>query len=155
MKLRVHHLLCSALFTGKGYSEAFVENMQGVVDELFMPEEADTGKRAAASVELCLEPDIVCKECPNLADGVCILDDNNVVSKDAGLARKLGLECNREYRKKELFGHIARTLSEDIFEESCHKCRWYEEGLCRYDALLARYDEAAADIESIKGLDIL
>ena len=31
MRLRVHHLLCSALYAGKGYSEEFCENMDKAV----------------------------------------------------------------------------------------------------------------------------
>lgn len=153
MKLRVHHLLCSALFAGKGYSDAFVENMQSVVDGLF----SDRAKRkadkaslmneadsvGAKTVSLSLEPDIICAKCPNLTDGACCLDDNNVISKDAKLAERLGLTCGRGYPREALLRHVAAALREEIFEDSCHKCRWYAEGLCSYDLLREAYRKYA------------
>lgn len=42
MRLRVHHLFCSALYGGKGYSEAFCGNMQKIVRWLW--EEGDVWK---------------------------------------------------------------------------------------------------------------
>ncbi len=73
----------------------------------------------------------------------CFLDDNNVVSKDAGLAAVLGLECGRSYAREELIKSVALALDETIFEDSCRKCRWREEGICGYPLLRRRYRELA------------
>lgn len=139
MKLRVHHLLCGALFQGKGYSEAFTEHMRTVVDILF-PEPDGVEKGRDTDIVLTVQPDLICGECPNLEDNACSLDDNNVVAKDVRLAEALGLECGIVYRRKELLGHVAGALSEEIFEASCRKCSWYEEGLCTYAGLREKYD---------------
>ncbi len=139
MKLRVHHLLCSALFKGKGYSEAFTEHMRTVAGILFPePDREESGKDT--DIILTIQSDLICGECPNLKDNACCLDDNNVVAKDAKLAEALGLECDMVYRRKDLLRYVAGALSEDIFETSCHKCRWYEEGLCSYAGLREKYD---------------
>ncbi len=73
----------------------------------------------------------------------CFLDDNNVVSKDAGLAAALGLECGRPYAREELIKSVALALDESIFEDSCQECRWHEEGICDYSLLRRRYRELA------------
>ncbi len=70
----------------------------------------------------------------------CFLDDNDVVSKDAGLAAALGLECGRPYAREELIKSVALALNESIFEDSCRKCRWRGEG-CDYPLLRRRYRE--------------
>jgi len=152
MRLRVHHLLCSALYVGKGYSEAFCKNMQKVVQWLWEPlsePEKDKERQGEPGYILCegeerevrliTGPDNICKECPNLAENGCRLDDDRVVSKDAALARKLGLETGRTYQAAELLYTVHRNLTAEIFEESCHNCEWYEQGLCRYEQLAWKY----------------
>lgn len=151
MKLRVHHLLCSALYRGKGYSEAFCENMERTVNWLWRngPEQPQPQKGASSSVacaederivELCICPDAICQACPNLADGACTLDDNRVVPKDARLAEALHLQTGRTYLVQELLLHVKENLTEEIFEASCRKCEWYQQKLCSYKELAKRYD---------------
>lgn len=147
MRLRVHHLFCCALFEGKGYSEAFVKNMWDISGRLFPKEDAavDAVNPYAGQaqddeeIELCILPDLICSECPNLIDGVCSLDDNEVVSKDRHLADALGLVCGRGYQRNELKKAVNEALTEKIFEDSCHRCNWYMEGLCSYQLLRERY----------------
>lgn len=133
-RLRVHHLLCSALFVGKGYSDAFIANMKQVVDMLFSEEQEE-------NIILVTKPDLICSACPNQVEGACVLDDNNVVSKDEALAEALGLFCNHRYRKEEILRLVREHLTKEIFETSCHRCRWYREGLCHYEALQQRYEQ--------------
>lgn len=135
MKLRVHHLLCSALFVGKGYSEKFCENMEQIVQWLWENSEVEKER----SVELITKEDSICVQCPNLAMEGCSLDDNHVVSKDARLARELLLETDRVYSVPELINRVSQNLTEEIFEASCHNCEWYQEGLCRYEKLAEKY----------------
>lgn len=153
MRLRVHHLLCSALYAGKGYSRAFCENMQKVVTWLWEPlsEPAEGRKRRQGEpgdilcegenreIRLITEPDDICKECPNLGDNGCKLDDDHVVSKDAALAQALGLEPERVYSVKELLHIVRSNLTAGIFDGSCHNCEWYEQGLCHYEQLAEKY----------------
>lgn len=159
MKLRIHHLFCAALFRGKGYSSAFISNMQSVVDRLFYADTKedcmeksfalDAEEYSTEKIELCTTPDLICSECPNLVAGVCSLDDNNVVSKDIRLAKALLVEPGRIYQREELIKAVAYALSEEMFEDSCRKCRWYEEGLCSYHLLRERYRNAVDKISGI------
>lgn len=135
MRLRVHHLLCSALYAGKGYSEGFCENMQEVVGWLWEKPLA----KSAKEVELVITPDNICQECPNLTAEGCSLEDNYVVSKDVALAQELGLETNRIYPVLEVLHIVAEHLTAEIFETSCHNCEWYRQGLCHYEKLKEKY----------------
>lgn len=137
MKCRVHHLFCAALFEGKGYSDDFVVNMRQVVKLLFAEKETE---RKEEQIELCAEPDLICDKCPNLIGGACCIEDNQVVSKDIRLAEALSLKCGKGYRREELIRHVTAALNEEVFENSCRKCRWYEEGLCSYRLLRERYE---------------
>ncbi len=148
MKLRVHHLFCCALFEGKGYSEAFVKNMRDISCRLFPKENAvvdgvnpyaGQAQDEDEEIELCILPDLICSKCPNLIEGACSLDDNQVVSKDRHLADAFGLVCGRSYRKDKLKKAVNEALTEEIFEDSCHRCQWYLEGLCSYQLLRERY----------------
>lgn len=130
MRLRVHHLLCTALYAGKGYSEAFCENMQKTVQWLW---------EECREVELTAGPDHICSACPNLCENGCKLDDNRVVSKDEKLAQALGLETGRVYAVPVLLGTVEKNLTAEIFETSCHNCDWYAQGLCRYETLREKY----------------
>ena len=135
LRLRVHHLLCSALFVGKGYSEGFCENMQKIVQWLW--EKSPQGEER--EVELIFGEDSICKECPNLTKEGCSLGDNHVVSKDVRLAQALQLQTDRSYSVSALLGHVEQNLTEEIFETSCHKCEWYRMGLCSYAKLADKY----------------
>lgn len=151
MRLRVHHLFCSALYVGKGYSEAFCRNMQKVVTWLWEPlsgPEEEKRQREPGDIlcegekreiRLITEPDEICRACPNLGDEGCKLDDDHVVSKDAALAQALGLEAGRVYPVAELLHTVSSNLTAEIFENSCHNCDWYAQGLCRYEQLAEKY----------------
>lgn len=132
MKLRVHHLFCSALYGGKGYSEDFCRNMDAIVHRLWDEESA------AQEIELMIQPDCICRECPNLTKDGCSMDDNHVVSKDMQLAEKLKLEINHRYTVTELLRQVAENMTEEIFETSCSNCEWYQI-LCRYEQLADKY----------------
>lgn len=137
MQLRVHHLLCSALYVGEGYSEQFCGNMEKIVKWLW--EKQPSGENEERTVELVTQPDCICRECPNLTGEGCSLDDNNVVSKDALLAQELGLETQRIYSVSEVLRQTSKHLTKEIFEASCKNCEWYLKGLCRYDKLVEKY----------------
>lgn len=152
MRLRVHHLLCSALYVGEGYSGAFCENMRKAVlwlwgeneqREAFRDgqKEADCAgqMRDRKEIRLTAAPDEICGACPNLGEAGCLLDDNRVVSKDEALARALGLKTEHLYSVPELLRIVEKNLTEDVFETSCHNCEWYAKGLCRYEKLAEKY----------------
>lgn len=123
MNLRVHHILCTPLFVGKGYSDSFVNNMKGIVDKLQNNE----------IVELQVTPDVICSSCPNHQDGVCTLDKNKVETKDMKLLDAMKLSTTITYEARKLFKEVSEKMTKEIFENSCSKCEWYKQGLCSYE----------------------
>ena len=127
--LRVHHILCTALYQGMGYDGAFCENMTAVVTML----------REKADLELYLvqQPDMICQNCPNLTEEKeCVQDKNHVARKDELLRQKLGLSYQQTYHYQELLKHTREILTKEMFDESCSNCRWYREGLCSYESFM-------------------
>ena len=110
--------------------------MQKVVRRLW----GEPGRKGIEEeLKLTAEPDEICTACPNLSDNGCELDDNRVVSKDEALARALGLETERIYSAAELLRTVEKNLTAEIFEDSCHNCEWYAQGLCHYENLMEKY----------------
>lgn len=73
IELRGHHLLCTSLFQGSGYSEEFVKRMTEVVEKCIPDEE----------IRLITGMDHVCEKCPNKQeDNTCRLGNRDVLMKD-------------------------------------------------------------------------
>lgn len=128
LRLRVHHLLCSILYEGAGYSESFVENMNGVVAALKNPE-----------TRICLVTgaDSICAGCPNaMDDGGCALDDDIkekcVDCLDIRILNHTKLTAGKIYPAKEAIMQAASHMDAAFFEQCCSECRWYLSGYCSY-----------------------
>ena len=77
-KFRVHHILCTVLYRGEGYSGTFCDNMTQKVRELKADQEEP--------LMLVTDPDMICTRCPNRTpDDTCVDDKNHVKSKDLEL----------------------------------------------------------------------
>ena len=63
IRLRPHHALCLRHFVGKGYDEAFVENMTAIHRRL------NSGQRQM--VQIILHRDSLCQACPHDVDYAC------------------------------------------------------------------------------------
>ena len=89
-KFRGHHIVCTSLYEGKGYSGAFCENMTAVVERL--------RKDPDEELLLVAEPDMICANCPNRTEtNECVHNHNRVVNKDRRVIEFFGLEENRVY----------------------------------------------------------
>ncbi|MGN0352832.1 MAG: DUF1284 domain-containing protein [Roseburia sp.] len=127
-KFRVHHILCTNLYQGMGYSGDFCKNMTEVVQKLREHPEME--------VELVCSTDMICKNCPNLTEsGECVQDANHVTIKDELLREKIGLVKHQSYSYQELCQLTAEHLTEEDFTESCQNCLWYKQKLCDYTVL--------------------
>lgn len=132
-KFRAHHIICTSLYEGKGYSGAFCENMTAIVNRLRSnPDE---------KLVLVAEPDMICKNCPNRTeDETCAHNDNRVVDKDRRVMRRLDLQEGVAYSYREMCRHARFHMTEEVFMENCGKCDWRKQGLCRYEDLIAQLD---------------
>ena len=117
--LRPHHALCAGFFRGKGYSEAFVENMSAVIGTLRASDPLLTLRSAA---------DPICGGCPHNSGGVCGHADK-VEAYDAAVLALLGLQEGAEARWSELTARTReRILNPGRLKEVCGGCQWY--GIC-------------------------
>lgn len=118
LKLRPHHALCAQFFEGKGYSEAFVAHMYGVLSEL------DRG----AAVTLADRCDAICAGCPNERDGVCETDEK-VRAIDRRAIEAMGVRFGDT-----LSWHDLSTLAKERIvaagklSDVCRDCEWI--GIC-------------------------
>ncbi len=125
---RVHHILCTNLYQGYGYSGDFCENMTEKVNWL----KANPNEK----IRLVADADMICQKCPNLTeDRKCVSDENHVQIKDRALLEPLHLVEGEAYTYAELYAHAREYMTKEIFEKSCSKCEWYKQGLCSFEAL--------------------
>lgn len=126
MRLRGHHLFCTALFSGHGYSEAFTEKMTHLTKQL----------RAGEKLTVIVGADEVCAACPNrTSEGGCALSSEDVEKRDRAALRVLRLAPTEELTWEEAKSRLSR-LTEQEFQAVCGGCRWQEEGLCSLSLLL-------------------
>lgn len=132
-KFRAHHILCTALYEGKGYSNAFCANMTALTERLRSnPEEL---------VLLVAKPDMICANCPHHTElGDCTDKDGRVAEKDRCVMQRLGLSENRMYSYRKLCCEARTHMTREIFLEICGTCEWRMQGLCSYEELLVRLD---------------
>lgn len=123
MKLRPHHGLCIRFFEGKGYSEAFVENMKNVIATL----ENDS------IIEITKGKDEICKACPNMVNGICT-DHVKVSNYDQQVLdyiyQVLGEKINdlsykrfQDYIEEAIMqsGKFESICGDCVYAEICHK----------------------------------
>lgn len=128
MRLRGHHLFCTALFSGHGYDDAFTENMKDVLKQL----------KAGENIELTAGPDRVCSACPNSQpDGGCALGTDDVSRRDRTALEVLKAAPGERLAWREA-GERLSGLTEAEFQAVCGGCRWQKEGLCSYALLRER-----------------
>lgn len=103
-KFRGHHIVCTSLYEGKGYSGAFCENMTAVVERL--------RKDPDEELLLVAEPDMICANCPNRTEtNECVHNHNRVVNKDRRVIEFFGLEENRVYTYREMCRHARAAMN--------------------------------------------
>ena len=120
--LRPHHLLCTQGYSGKGYSDGFVSNMDKVVDYLRSNEDA--------KVTLRFSTDDLCTDCPNkLGEDLCSTQDK-VKRFDSKTVEYFNLE-EKEYDYHEITGIIDDQMTEEMLADICEGCSWYPISSCR------------------------
>lgn len=140
-KFRVHHILCTVLYQGEGYSGAFCENMTEKVRELKAnPKEP---------LVLVTDPDMICAHCPNLTpEDTCLDDKNHVKTKDQELLGWFGLKENQTYSYDELLRCATEKLDNERFLKSCGRCQWYQQGLCSYEEWITNARKITGTVKS-------
>ena len=119
LSLRPHHALCAQFFAGKGYSEAFVENMRAVLAAL------GGGETAVTLTDGC---DVICAACPNNDGGMCAADEK-VRGIDTRAAKAMGLRFGDTLPWRDLCERAEREIIRPgKLRAVCRDCEWI--GIC-------------------------
>ncbi|MCL2580170.1 MAG: DUF1284 domain-containing protein [Oscillospiraceae bacterium] len=126
MKLRPHHLLCTQGYSGKGYSPAFVENMNAITAILRTNPETP--------VDIVFSTDDICAHCPHmLGEDHC--DRNEKVKQfDQKVIDYFGVE-QKQYRYGELVAKVNREMTAERMDDICARCSWYPVSACKQKVL--------------------
>ena len=134
IKLRPHHLLCTQGYSGNGYSDNFVSNMNEVVERL------RTNKNEM--VEITFSTDNLCAFCPSkLSDGVCD-SDSKVLHFDKGVIDALNLK-EGTYSYQDLISKLDSYLTsgneDELLKKICGNCNWYPVSACWQNIKTRKY----------------
>lgn len=118
--LRPHHGLCLHYFRGEGYSEAFVANMQEIVDNLSQN----------PIIDLIDGADSVCRTCPNrIGESDCACDAK-VLHYDQMVVDFCGLTPSTKLTWNEFSDRVNKYIfSKNLRETICGDCQWSD--ICR------------------------
>lgn len=117
--LRAHHGMCLAYFRGVGYSQAFVDNMTRLQQDI----------PRNPSVRVTAQEDAVCRCCPHLQDGVCT-ETEKVVKYDRMVLQLCGIPENTVLPLCAFMALVQeRILKPGRRESVCGDCEW--NALCR------------------------
>lgn len=121
ISIRPHHGLCLAFFQGKGYSDAFVENMTRVKRAL----------EAQGQVCLTAGADRICAACPNHSGEACTAEEK-VNRYDREVLSRCGLEPGDILSYRDFAERVRRYILEPgRREDVCPDCQWSH--LCRWE----------------------
>lgn len=128
MRLRYHHLFCTSLYQGKGYSDEFNQHMEKVVEQL----RNDPDIR----IELVAEPDVICEHCPNRTSrNTCSERENRIQKKDEIIRDAVFEASGTKWNYQDAQKKAIHRLTEEMFEACCGSCNWCQQGLCSYEKL--------------------
>lgn len=116
LSLRPHHGLCIPHFAGKGYSEAFSQNMRLVISRL----QAAPGQL----VRLQANVDAVCAACPHNRQGACEASEK-VARYDAACLALCGLRDGQVLPWRAFAQRVRQNiLVPGKLAEVCRGCQW-------------------------------
>ena len=127
IKLRAHHILCFHGYSGRGYNEEFINNMNGL-KELFLDE-------PQTIIQIVSSPDYVCESCPNLSDKGCFEDnepdqEKRIHNRDLAVMSCLEISEGEVMSVKDAFERAEKVISSDKLREICHDCPWLPTSSC-------------------------
>ena len=125
-RLRLHHLLCSMSYKGKGYGKKFVSAADRLMNRL--------KNTPDIMVRITTGKDALCSNCP----GTC--KKAKVSIRDKFVIKLLGLKNGEVYVYSELVKKLHRLMTPEKHAEICKECQWWE--LCK-DAFKKAFEDAA------------
>lgn len=122
MRLRPHHLLCTQSYSGKGYDDAFVENMNQIVEKLRGED--------PVPVEIVFSTDDLCACCPNMLGTDHCKDNEKVKYYDRKVTEYFNIE-EKTYIYQDITREIREKMTPEMLCDICGNCEWYPVSACR------------------------
>lgn len=122
MRLRPHHLLCTQSYSGKGYNNAFVENMNQIVAEL--------RENEATPVEIVFSTDDLCAYCPNMLETNLCKEQDKVKDYDQKVIDYFHIE-EKIYLYQDITRKIRAEMTPEMLKDICGNCEWYPTSACK------------------------
>jgi hypothetical protein len=124
---RVHHILCFHGYSGKGYNEKFIEQMNYL--KILFLSNPDT------MLEIISRPDYICDSCPNLTDTGCSLGncgnpEERIHLRDKEVMDLLGLSEGQIISVHDAFKLAESRISPEKLIEICSQCDWLSRSSC-------------------------
>lgn len=117
MNLRPHHALCLHFFRGKGYSQAFIENMTNIKKSL----------EENPEITLRCDADALCKPCPHRVGTSSCHAIEKVQHYDQAVLSLCHLEENISLSWRKLEESVqTHILQPKKREQVCGDCQWTE-----------------------------
>ena len=133
IKIRPHHLLCMRAYIGNGYSEGFKKRIEYVIKEIKIYNEfLDTNNMKAEikEVKLIYSTDDLCNKCPNkLGENLCKFQEK-VAMLDSKVVSYFNIK-EGIYNYKDLEDLVYSNITEEIFDDICKECEWYNKTNCK------------------------
>lgn len=125
IRFRPHHFLCAYCFEGKGYSSAFIDHFQQLVDTLQAPD------GEAVSIEIVNTTDTICGPCPHRSGTQCLTEDK-IARLDQAHATTLGFHPPQHITWGQAKQQLAERLTLAAFHHICQGCEWKASGICEH-----------------------
>lgn len=122
LEIRPHHFLCMKAFIGKGYSKEFVENMRTTIEIL----KSDKNQ----TIKIIYGLDNLCSKCPNNTDEKLCSTNEKVMTMDKKVMDYFNIDCG-EYKYDEIMNLIYNNINEEILQDICGNCNWYNQTNCK------------------------
>jgi len=105
-----------------GYSEEFVENMQGIADRI--------RENPSIEIELVSGVDDICSKCPHNVENRCSKPGSNVEEFDREMVGRLEIDMGRKVESKILLNLVEKRVQPEELSTICKGCEWLELGFC-------------------------
>ncbi|UJF17191.1 DUF1284 domain-containing protein [Vibrio sp. SS-MA-C1-2] len=127
IKLRPHHLLCCLTFSGKGYTQAFIDNYYQIIGRLKKQEKV---KIVASPDDICSP---VCQDKSHHCFESRITARDQAVLEDFERYTDLHLKVDSIIEPNLLFNdEIQKFFKQDLIRTGCIDCQWKD--LCDLEA---------------------
>ncbi|MCL6471292.1 MAG: DUF1284 domain-containing protein [Firmicutes bacterium] len=121
INLRGHHLLCIYTFAGRGYSDAFVQNMHRIVEACKSPFQA---------IRITERADDICACCPHLIGTTCTKAEKRVLDMDRQVLKILKITPGTVSVSQFLRSKVKEAVDRGLFCAICTECEWFA-SFCR------------------------